>query len=482
MELADLYARWLESGIVADAPTLGVARAIPEVELQTLWMAGEFGREFITTTGGAARIEKFGSWNRESGPHFIEAEISFGGSRARGGVEVHWDASEWNRHAACSADHENTILHVFARQSAGEQGQAILATCTARGREVPQILLDVSRFEFIPVEATPCEKTSCRQQLAALSESRLLELVEAAAQHRLCRKAARLARLADQFGKEAALFQGVAEALGYRNNKLPFTLLAQRFPLALLRSRREEIEPLLFAGSGFLSATDLTVMGGDTRTYLRDIWAQWWPHRADYERLTVPISLWNLRGVRPVNHPQRRVAALAEIVRHWPIIETLARSAHLPGIRNFFNQLSHPYWDSHYTLTSKRSAVRMALVGESRITDLMLNVFLPNAVSAAPKFWSAYRDLPAADSNQRVKIATHRFFGSNEIGHQLGKRSMTQQGILQLYEDFCIACDADCGRCAMPGKLDRLDEGAGYGVRRSIPNGGMDSFGIPESA
>ena len=458
MQLADRYARWLEGCVVAEAPPLRLAREIPDIELQTLWVAGEFGREFMSTTGEQVRVERFGNWNREPGPVFTEAQVCFGRSRIRGGVEVHWNAGEWDRHAVGSPDYERTILHVFAREAARERGQTVPATCTALGREVPQIWLDVSRFEFVPVDPPPCDDTVCREAFAGMSAPRVLALIEAAAQYRLCRKAARLARLGEEFGPAEALYQGIAEALGYRNNKLPFTLLAQRFPLSLVRSPGVEIEPLLFAASGFLNATDLTPMAGDTRGYLRNIWAQWWPHRTEYERLTIPQSLWNLRGLRPVNHPQRRVAALAEIVRNWPVLETLARSADMSALRNFFDQLSHPYWDFHYTLTSKRSDVKMALVGPSRVTDLLLNVFFPSAVSAAPRFWEIYRELPAADSNQRVEIAAQRLFGAGGISRELGKRAMTQQGLLQIYEDFCLACEGNCARCAMPDRLDRLEE------------------------
>jgi len=464
MQLADRYARWLEQSVVAEAAQLRVAREIPEIELQTLWMSGEFGREFLTTTGGQVRVEHFGAWNKEPGPHFTGAEIAFGSSRVRGGVAVHWNASAWDQQAAHSPEYEGTILHVFVREAARERGQAVPATCTALGREVPQIWLDVSRFEFLPVDPPPCATTACRESFAALPAVRVLEMVEAAAQYRLCRKAARQARLAEQFGPGEALYQGIAEALGYRNNKLPFTLLAQRFPLALVRSRQMNIEPLLFAGSGFLNATDLGSMAGDTRGYLREVWEQWWFHRTEYDKLIVPAGLWNLRGQRPVNHPQRRVAALAEIARHWPVLETLARAANVEGIRHFFRQLQHPYWDFHYTLTSRRSLARMALVGEARITDLLLNVFFPGAVSAAPQFWETYRALPAADSNRRVEIAARRLFGSGALARELGKRAMTQQGLLQIYEDFCMSCDADCARCALPDRLEHWS-GAGYGER-----------------
>ncbi|MDD5350149.1 MAG: DUF2851 family protein [Chthoniobacteraceae bacterium] len=463
MRLADRYAQWLEGSFVAEAPLPRVARELPDGELQALWFAGEFGREFMTTTGGPVRVERFGAWNAGPGPQFAGAQIVFGDARVRGGVAVHWNAAEWDREAAASPDYEGTILHVFAREVTRERGAAVPASCTALGREVPQVWLDTTRYAYLPAPQRPDCPAVCRETFAALPEPRVLELVEAAAQYRLCRKAARLERWGAEFGKDEALYQAVAEALGYRANKLPMLLLAQRFPLALLRAQRAEIEPLLFAGSGFLNATDLHPLPGDTRGYLRELWTQWWPRRTEYERLTVPRALWNPRGVRPVNHPQRRVAALAGIVRHWPVLEALALSANITGLDNFFGQLAHPYWDRHYTLTSRRSAARMALVGGTRAADLLVNVFFPSALAAAPDFWESYRSLPAPDSNRRVENAARRLFGAGPLARRLSGMAMTQQGLLQLDEDFCAACEGDCARCALPERLDRWGDVAGYG-------------------
>jgi hypothetical protein len=462
MQLAQRYACWLEGSLVAETPRLRIPREIPEPELQALWMAGEFGRSFTTTTGGAVKVEKFGAWNPQPGPHFTGAVVVFGDQRIRGGVEVNWNAAEWDRHASASPDYEGTILHVFVREAARERGAAVPATCTAQGREIPQIWLDATRFEFPPSDPPPCSTSPCREQLAQLPAVRIVHLLEAAAQYRLCRKATRLNRIAAEFGPDEALYQGIAEALGYRNNKLPFTLLAQRFPLAMVRSHRTEIEPFLFAGSGFLNATDFHPLPNDTRSYLRELWAQWWPRRTDFERLSVPPGLWNLRGVRPANHPQRRVAALAELARHWPILETLTRTANIPALRHFFGRLTHPYWDIHYTLASKRLESRTALVGESRITDLLLNVIFPRAMTHNPGLWEAYRELPAAGSNRRIGLAAQRLLGGNsELVREIGKRAVLQQGLLEVFENFCLACDADCARCAFPNRLDHLEESIG---------------------
>ena len=47
----------------------------PELELQALWFAGAFGREFETSDGRTVTIRQFGEWNRSAGPDFLHAAI-----------------------------------------------------------------------------------------------------------------------------------------------------------------------------------------------------------------------------------------------------------------------------------------------------------------------------------------------------------------------------------------------------------------------
>ncbi|MEI6351656.1 MAG: DUF2851 family protein [Verrucomicrobiota bacterium] len=451
MKLAKKYEAWLEGDSVCETPPLPVGSPISELELQARWFAGEFGREFVTTAGDRVEMVHFGSWNPEPGPHFTGALVSFlGGPAVAGKIEVGRLATDWEAHAS-GQEFEQVVLHVFA---AGGESR----TVTPGGRNVPQIRLDTSRFEF-PASSNVSrrEPGDCSAQLAALSKSQLSDLLEAAAQFRLCRKAQRLAQLSDQSAPAEGLYQALAETLGYRYNKLPFTVLAQRFPLSQLRKEPDQIETLLFAGSGFLTATDLGALDGDTRGYLRDLWSQWWPRRTEFETLILSPKLWKLAGIRPVNHPQRRIAALAAVVRNWAVIQTLALQCDVGAIRNFFSQLQHEYWDFHYTLTSKRSKARMALVGEGRVTEMLANVFFPAAIKAAPRFWHAYRELPAHDLNQRVEQAAARLLHANPAAPELLKLTLFQQGLMQLQEDYCIGCDHDCSRCLLPKKLEQWE-------------------------
>jgi hypothetical protein len=95
----------------------------------------------------------------------------------------------------------------------------------------------------------------------------------------------------------------------------------------------------------------------------------------------------------------------------------------------------------------------MALVGESRATEMLVNVFFPLAMARDPKRWIRYRNLPAALTNRRVEVAAMRLFGESARRAELLKSAAMQQGLLQVYEDFCMQDESDCRRCRFPEQL-----------------------------
>jgi hypothetical protein len=432
-----------------EEPLVVVPRSFTELELQAHWFAGDFGREFTTTAGDAVRVVQFGVWNREAGPDFAAAAISLnGGAPQRGCIELDPDARDWERHGhATTPDYESVVLHVFTRRGADE-----FFTRTAQHRNVPQVLLELARLDGAVANPQPAAREGrCAGPLRALPEEKVREVLFGAAQFRLRRKAAALARLTESHGADEALYQALAATLGYKSNKLPFTLLAQRLPLKLLR--KTDAAALLFGVSGFLPATDLGQFDAPTRTYLRGLWESWWPRRTEFERLALAQELWKLGGQRPANHPQRRLAALAQIVRHWPKVRALAKRCEPAAIGEFFAKLGDDYWDFHYTVTSAAAPRRMALVGESRVTDMLVNVFFPLALASDESRWIGFKNLPASLSNRRVDVAALRLFGPSDLARALLRNAAMQQGLLQIYEDFCLRDASDCERCRFPQQL-----------------------------
>ena len=184
------------------------------------------------------------------------------------------------------------------------------------------------------------------------------------------------------------------------------------------------------------------------------LWDQWWPRRAELERLILPPRTWRLSGTRPLNHPQRRLAALAAIVAAWPrLLRSLGKDD--LAAREFFLGLEHPYWNFHYTLTSDASAAGMALVGETRITEILANVVLPLRQLRGREVWPDFAKLPARLTNRRIETGAARLFGDDPRRPHFLRTVAHQQGLLQIYEDFCLQDDSDCAQCPFPEQMQK---------------------------
>jgi len=427
------------------------APRLTELEMQAHWFAGDFGTEFTSARGEKITVVQFGAWNREAGPDFAEAAISIdGGEPIRGNIEIDTEAQDWERHGhATNPDYNSVVLHVCVR----DEGRKFF-TRTAQHREVPRVKIDPYRLNTSPPNPLPVAKLGrCSGPLRDMPPETLREILVAAAQFRLGKKSARIARMGKLHGEDEALYQALAVTLGYKNNKLPFTILAQRLPLKFMDRKKTDLDAILFGTAGFLREADFTKLNPETRSWLRGLWDQWWKLRDDFSRVSLAPGAWRLASVRPANHPQRRVAALAQIVRNWRKIRTLAKEGNIMGIGEFFENLRDDYWDFHFTLTSKKSSKRMALVGPTRVNDMLANVFYPLVISSHPGRWKDYAKLPAPPASTRVKIAAARLLSSSATSREILKNAVNQQGLLQIYEDFCMQDNSDCAHCLFPGQI-----------------------------
>jgi uncharacterized protein DUF2851 len=154
-----------------------------------------------------------------------------------------------------------------------------------------------------------------------------------------------------------------------------------------------------------------------------------------------------------VNHPQRRLAALATLAREWSRFQRASGKSSVAAAHGFFQTLDHPFWSFHYTLTAEASPKEMALIGESRVADILANVLFPFWFSEEIAVWAEYGKLPAQLSNRRLEAAATRLFGNDPRRKQFLKTVANQQGLLQIYEDFCMHDNSDCAQCPFPEQM-----------------------------
>jgi len=453
MSLVEKYAQVRNSVRVHERALFPSQRIPSELELQARWFAGDFGKHFVTLAGEKIDIVQFGVWNREAGPDFSDAAIRVNGSEPmRGSIEFDLADRNWEAHGhATNPAFENTVLHVFVHP-----GERTFFARTQSNREVRQIRADPNALaETLSANVPLARPGRCQAPLRNLPEDRVRSVLDAAAQFRLQKKTARIRSKIDNHGRDEALFQEIAAALGYKQSKLPFTLLAQRLSLKLLRANLIDAEAILFGVAGFLQASDLDVYERSTRKYVRQLWDRWWPYRDALQRLILPAKIWRLSGTRPLNHPQRRLAALAAISEKWPaFIKSLGKTS-TGAAEQFFFTLAHPFWDFHYTLTSSPSPETLAIVGESRAAEILANVVFPFFIAEGRDVWTEFSKLPARLSNRRLATGATRLFGDDVRRGQFLKSVAHQQGLLQIYEDFCMQDNSDCAQCPFPEQMQK---------------------------
>ncbi len=464
-EAANRYSRFREWIVSMAGPraatTLRTGEPDPtsesEIEIQARWFGGEFGRIFSGEDGEKIEIVQFGHWNRGAGPDFTETAVRINGVLHSGAIELDLDARDWEGHGhGSNPSFEPVILHVYTNGPS----QKRFFTRTEQHRAVCQLQLPQYAWsqgppDFLP-EAFPGR---CLAPLSQMTDHEVSSLLQFSSQYRLQEKSNRFGVLSAAASSEQAFYQGVAEALGFRSNKIAMAVLAQRCPIRkmqLLGPR--EREAVLFGSAGFLTPELFEQEASrEARHYMGGLWDCWWALRADFEVSSHRKIPWSFSGNRPVNHPHRRLGALLALIHEWKNLGSLWQCSEKSLgkiVNNSLNNLRHPFWERHYTLRSDPSDRPLSLIGKDRRLDILGNVVFPGAIGLQEQRWNEFMSMPKVDSNQKLRRATARLFGPDRKRQKLfTSYYYQQQGLLQIYRDFCLEDLSECDSCSFPEQL-----------------------------
>jgi hypothetical protein len=468
------YAFWR-----ARAPAEGTLReggdaTPPERLLQQIWQHQRLQRDQLSTLDGKpVKILHPGFWNHEAGPDFRQAILQFGGEPPRtGDVEIDLHPSGWRGHGHDrNPAFQQVLLHVV--WEGDPDLRCLLPTLALKSRlDAP---LD-ELAEWLGNEACPSPGLlagHCCAPLRDLPEEMLRGLLQQAAQVRLQRKARELAARARQVGSEQALWEGLFGALGYKHNAWPMRRVAELLPELLAAQSGSSpfaMQACLLGVSGLLPA-ELTRAQRGTDSYLRRVWDLWWRQRAEFEEVLLPAGLWRFHGLRPANHPQRRLALAAHWLAAGGLPDRLEGwfTAKLPDRRLAASLLKvlqierDEFWSAHWTLRSTRMSRPQPLLGPQRVTDLAINVILPwfwmraSAGKSREMQRTAecrYLAWPPAEDNAVLRLARQRLLGGARA--RTPRTAAMQQGVLQIVRDFCEHSNALCENCRFPALVRSL--------------------------
>ena len=470
--------------------------------LHLLWQRQELLRQpFMASDQQPVTIYRPGRWSRGSGPDFMDAKVRFGDGPIRvGAVEVHVQASDWFRHGHdLDPVYAKVLLHVVWHNDL-----SVRALVDVDGREIPQLALS----EALTIPLTELQGllederlltghapllTPCQQSLREMSAETIGHLLDLAGEERWRQKANRIALRVERRGVEQALYETLMESLGFQGNRMPFWQLARLAPVERIREALAigqlapiHVQAIMYGVSGFLQRwqTERRNLAPERQAYTARLATHWQPVAPLFPEC-LDERQWRMAGIRPANFPQRRLAAagylLAGLTRHslmeycFAPIRSIEPHAPRQQLLRCLRELAsclrvvgeEDFWHRRYTIDGPEHSRPIDLLGAGRATTMVVDVLLPAAAALAqlgyePSALEAIRALyvchPRVPSNEITREMVRQFFGADRARAVLVNSACRQQGLIQLYRDFCLNDLESCEECALPRLVARVEQ------------------------
>lgn len=466
------YAAWLES-MRGDSLLRDEARP-PEHWLQHLWRHQRIVRgQLVLCDGRPLHVLHPGFWNRGPGPDFQGALLRIDdGPVLQGDVEVDIEPGGWFAHGHRSNPaYRNVVLHVVWETPPAPSTGTPPAWAMRPALEAPLRTL-VPWLEGEAPGLIPSNvRGGCCAPLRQLPDASVASLLLQAARHRLDRKAGEMVHRARHRGWEGALWEGLVSALGYRHNTWPLRCLAEWVAPGRDAMDVAGAQACLLGLSGLLPAHP----DGPNAAAWRQVWDRWWREAGRWPAGGLPREAWRLGGLRPANHPERRIALAAHWLAMGPrgpaLVDALLGAADTrDAVERAARALQpppDPFWDAHWTLGSAASPTA-PLLGAPRMADLVVNVVLPwlwarattatgSAGEVRARVGRLFEEWPASEDNAVLRMARLRLLGGER--RRLPRTAALQQGLLQVAADFCNASNALCEGCRFPSMVEAWGAG-----------------------
>lgn len=483
------------------SPEYGLAPPVTPLNerlVQAIWNNQLLQPEGLRLADGRpVRVIDPGRWNGAGGPDFLDARVMIGEDILAGDIELHLLASQWRAHSHDSdLDYNNVVLHVVLQNDDGKTHDTLHNGAKLPRLELEPYLfpdLDTIRRSMTPDDypyERPASLGKCYELMSSLPAEVATDFLDKAGDERLASKVRRMEEQASTVDLEQAFYQTVMMSLGVGPTKSLYYLLAKRAPAAELLDYARELPPadlragieaMLLHVAGLVPPPgELEEAPDESRAYavrLATLWKKFEPYWSD--RRLAPTRRW-YRGIRPVNFPARRLAAVAALLARSveqgrPMLADLrsrvesaagslaearpARRMH-PLIRElidwFLLKDERGFWTNHYSFTAAPARQSMQLIGDSTARSLIFNALAPALVlvarheenaallNAARKLYSIF---PPLQANHVTEFMLRRLFGEGPRGGTLITTERRQQGLFQIFYSCCSSEERHCDSC-----------------------------------
>jgi hypothetical protein len=455
------------------------AEPLPEHVLQCVWYDQLFnGENLLLADGRPLHVLSPGWWNQSEGPDFRDAQLEINNRLRTGDVEVHLSCASWKQHGHhLDSRYDGVVLHVVL-----DDCPPIEALLTSAGRTVPTLLLknylDRDLHELarvLPFDGYPVASISAPGACAALFEGygpeRLLSLLNLVGEWRMLSKAQMIRDRIDRVGADQAIYEAFLTACGYSQYKRLFRSIAEQIHYDRIRQLAREDALLVEAALLKIACLlpDALPNEGSAADHFMKVSVLRNEHLAGLRSL--PFQ-WRKTGVRPANYPERRLAGAARFLSRTAkaglarTLEDIWRASLSPAARRREFERLFPgpvgYWSIHCSWTDNPMRKPTAPLGRGRVLSIIGNVVVPAALALARQQKDHLREesvrvlfasLPKEAPNHVLRAMIPRIYG---VGARPRLKFQAQQGLLQLYQDWCGA-NRSCRNCPLLAFLRAFD-------------------------
>lgn len=432
--------------------------------ISRIWENDAYYKDLLTTEWQIVEILDKGQLNFDEGPDYKDLTIRIDGKVFFGDMEIHRTFKDWNAHDHFKNNKYNKVVLQIVFWD--EDDEKIELPKAKQSRTIPTVVLSkflTRSIHFIWREIindpSPEFKLPCRDLIHKASLTVKASWINKLGGVRINERSKRIEEffhannydLKSKEHWEITLYTFINEALGYSKNKEPFlkfsSLIASHYEkLKNIKAEKTAISSLVFEISGFLKGVKIkdpyiVSLKNESKHLVSN------PEIMDR-------SEWVFFRLRPSNFSSVRLAYSSAVLNELlnndllkKIFEPIKNNSDfldtvadiLAGIK------ADDYWTSHYDI-GKESSSPSAVVGSSRISEIITNVILPFALFYARSF----NDKDPSMQNIIDNISSLYSTGKNSntpnkitkvMQQQLEYKIKTlceEQGIIQLHNYYCV--------------------------------------------
>jgi hypothetical protein len=213
----------------------------------------------------------------------------------------------------------------------------------------------------------------------------------------------------------------------------------------------------------------------ETVAYVSTLQRYWQTFPADVRQQAWREVAWRQPQVRPANTPERRLAGMAQLLAAYPgsgLLDTALALGHTNGdtphvrskwplgqaLAHLLDVPTRSYWTRRAHLGGRISKGQR-LLGLQRARTVVIDAMLPICLLAAHQradaplqahLLTCYHTAPCLPDNHILRYMRHRMLGNAPGLLELVTGARQQQGLLQLFVDFCGNDEGQCQGCEFP--------------------------------